>query len=770
MLIFTLYGSDAKQNAQNKVYRNVVQIACLDDLLKAVQHDYTAAKFRDHTRCKENFVRSDVLVMDVDNDEATNAENAVTPRQIAQDLPNVQFYVVYSRNHMKQKGSKPAVPRFHVFFPHPIITDPQQEEALKAELCSRFPYYDGNAKDIARFFFASGDAPKGKAFDAGQLITDVIKLDAAQQSFETATPPAVKPAKQIGTIPEGTRNATLSANAFAYLKKHGDSKKAKELFDIRCTCCKPPLPNDECAKIWGSAVANYHKKIASRPDYVPPERYAQQQAEREKLFFDLLDVSDQSEAELFCDLHGDTLRFSPSVGWLTWNGSVYQVGDEQAQKLFRQFTDRQLDVAEKALAEKGAAVNAEEAKKLEAGLTAAEATELKAARQQQAQAKKQLKAIVRYRQNPKMNAVLNECKSKTFVDVKQLDSNPYLLNCPSCVIDLQTGEVRGNSPDDLCTKQCAVDPSGEGAELWEKFLRDFTCGDTELEEYLQQVCALAAVGQVSEEKLVIAFGDGANGKSTFFNTVSKVLGSYAGAISSDVLIDTRENNKAELATLKGKRLVIASELEEGRRLSTKNLKALSSTDTIKANPKYKEPFDFKPTHLCVLCTNHLPRVDTTDYGTWRRIIVIPCNARFEVDKSSTMLNYAEYLFHHAGGAVLSWIIAGALKLADRAGKLPPEPACVTCMWATYKNDNDWARQFIADCLEVNENATTPASIMALCYSAWCDSTGTHKRHTKELKAALKAKGFAWRHTRAGGFYYGLQPLYAVKQKRDVCDV
>ena len=102
-------------------------------------------------------------------------------------------------------------------------------------------------------------------------------------------------------------------------------------------------------------------------------------------------------------------------------------------------------------------------------------------------------------------------------------------------------------------------------------------------------------------------------------------------MSADSLTaNCRRNVKPEIAELKGKRLIIAAELEEGTRLSTSILKQLCSTDQIRGEKKFKDPFDFTPSHTAVLYTNHLPKVSASDDGTWRRLIVIPFHARSKV--------------------------------------------------------------------------------------------------------------------------------------------
>lgn len=140
------------------------------------------------------------------------------------------------------------------------------------------------------------------------------------------------------------------------------------------------------------------------------------------------------------------------------------------------------------------------------------------------------------------------------------------------------------------TKQTAVGPSDEGVQIWADALDVFFQGDPELIGYVQRIVGLAAIGQVFVEALVIAYGDGRNGKSTFWNTIARVLGTYSGTISADALtVGVRRNVKPEHAEARGKRLLIAAETEEGMRLSTSNVKQLASTDQISAEKKFKDP-------------------------------------------------------------------------------------------------------------------------------------------------------------------------------------
>lgn len=265
---------------------------------------------------------------------------------------------------------------------------------------------------------------------------------------------------------------------------------------------------------------------------------------------------------------------------------------------------------------------------------------------------------------------------------------------------------------------------------------------------------LAAIGKVYIEALVIAYGEGRNGKSTFWNTIARVLGSYSGNMSADTLtVGCKRNVKPELAEAKGRRLIIAAELEEGMRLNTSNVKQLCSTDEIYAEKKYKAPFSYVPTHTLVLYTNHLPRVGAIDKGTWRRLIVIPFNARIE--GKADVKNYADHLFRTAGGAVLTWIIEGARRVIANDYKIV-QPKIVQEATKKYKDSNDWLQHFLDDCCEVDLSYEAKSGEVHNAYRNYCAQMGEFTRSTTDFYTALESADFTRQKTRTGIIIKGLR--------------
>ena len=271
-LKMTLFVSSGRGQRTNTSYPFPAGIGSADDLKEAAQYDHVAAKYADGKnnrgrlvkgyRSRKTFVSSDCLPMDCDNTVKNPLEDDIpeecwkTPADVAAAFPDVPFYVVYSRNHMKEKDGKPARPRFHVYFPINEVADPASYEKLKREVLGRFPAFDDNAVDAARFFFGVED-PKVEYFGGGTLVDDFIILQAAVPE----------------SIPAGSRNSTMLSIAGKFLKRYGDTEKAHGLFLAASERCEGALEDGELERIWGNAVQFFHNTIEKDPDYLPPDEY-----------------------------------------------------------------------------------------------------------------------------------------------------------------------------------------------------------------------------------------------------------------------------------------------------------------------------------------------------------------------------------------------------------------------------------------------------------------------------------------------------------------
>lgn len=189
------------------------------------------------------------------------------------------------------------------------------------------------------------------------------------------------------------------------------------------------------------------------------------------------------------------------------------------------------------------------------------------------------------------------------------------------------------------------------------------------------------------------------------------------------------------------------------RLNTSIIKQLCSTDAVFAERKYKDPFQFIPSHTLVLYTNHLPRVGANDPGTWRRLIVIPFNAHIE--GNNDIKNYADYLLKNAGEYVLAWIIEGAQKIIQKKFQLTT-PACVREAIGSYRENNDWLGHFLDECCELGKAYQEKSGDFYTAYRNFCNVTGDYVRNSADFYTVIEQAGIVRFRNRQGRFVRGIR--------------
>ena len=735
-----LYISDQAGQPGNCVYSYSVEVTEISNLLLAVGMDYVCCKYKDNYRSNSNFIMSNCLGMDLDNDHSDNPEEWKTVEDVKKAFPNVSFAVHYSRNHMKEKNGKSARPKFHVLFPIEEIRNAYDYTAMKRKSLEIFPYFDKRALDSGRFFFGTPE-PKAEIISGTRTLTEFLR-DSHSKPFtviqNSAANTAVKQKSSADVIPLGTRNSTMYTSALSLLRSCHDAGEAYTHFIEKSAHCEPPLDAHELSQIWNNAVHTCHKSSKSVSSSFKPD-----------------DFSDIGQARIIEREYGNQSRYSAATDYLVYNGSYWESSEIRAQGLAQTLTDNQLEEAQQLIISSSKNFEVTGAKGLVEKMGEKDALGMFSDVQSEAyktykDALSYQKYVMNRRNVRNIKSSLEAARPMLEGKVEDLDKNPFLLNTPSATYDLRDGSRHEHHHEDLITQQTGVDPSEEGLELWLSALRTFFNGDEQLICYVQEITGLACIGKVFVEALFIAYGDGRNGKSTFWNAVSKVLGTYSWSMPSEMLtLGNGESKKNQKAELRGKRLVISAELEENVRLSTSTVKHLCSTDEITAERKYRDPFKFIPSHQLVLYTNHLPKVGSgsEDEGTWRRLKVIPFTAKIE--RSQDIKNYADYLYDNAGGAILSWIIEGARKIIQNGYHLE-QPHSVIEATELYKKSNDWLSDFLDDCCDIGEDFKVKSGEFYTAYRNYCIHNDERPRSTKEFYTSLDRAGF--RRSKAQGSY------------------
>jgi len=460
-----------------------------------------------------------------------------------------------------------------------------------------------------------------------------------------------------------------------------------------------------------------------------PESVFDKKADLEAFRGDLTEIG---LSVVMADTYGYGVMRNKAFGWMFWDGIKWLLdADAEAAMLMMKFTDDLYRNAQTKLA------LAEDKPALE-------------------QAKREFATVCKLRTAPGISHLTTILKS--IADEPRTDSfdaDPWALNTPDGIVNLQTGEIGPHDPKARCTKCTAVAPGLMGKAKWLDFIDYITGGDADFAAYLQTLAGMAAVGEVYEEGLVISYGKGGNGKSTFFGVLKSVFGDYAKAINADVLVPLKgaRPDQSYIAALRGVRLAILGETDEAASMSVAQLKRITSRDVISARALYKDPMEFIPTHTTIMHTNHLPRLGSMDGGTKRRIAVAPFPSTLPPEQVIT--NYQQVLFHECGPAILQWVIDGAVAFYQNGCKLE-KAACVRKATREYLENEDWFSTFLGDTCEVGESYEVPSGELYQAYREWAGANGLFAKRARDFASVLDANDYIKVTRMTGKFWKGLR--------------
>ena len=257
-------------NAQNCKYPYSGIGSTPNELKKLFCYDHTFIRFKNNYRSKENFLEATIAALDNDNDHSDDPAEWIPIDAIPGLFPEIPCVVSTSRHHMKQKGNRSPRPRYHVALWIGSITDPTEYTALLSRVQALFPFFDAKALDAGRFFFGNPNT-EVYTFHGHRTLTDYI--EELEENKFVADMEGTTAAARIGSIPEGSRNSTISHAAGKILKRWGNTPEAYEKFMEVVSQCSPPLPDQEVNSTWKSALKFFHEKVEKQPGYVPPADY-----------------------------------------------------------------------------------------------------------------------------------------------------------------------------------------------------------------------------------------------------------------------------------------------------------------------------------------------------------------------------------------------------------------------------------------------------------------------------------------------------------------
>jgi P4 family phage/plasmid primase-like protien len=370
--------------------------------------------------------------------------------------------------------------------------------------------------------------------------------------------------------------------------------------------------------------------------------------------------------------------------------------------------------------------------------------------------------------------VMKECRELFFDEdfIKKIDANKDLIAFNNGVLDMsklikiknengeeeETFEFRDGKPEDYISFSTGIDYEPYRPyydyPAWpevERFIKQ-VLPDREVRDYFLKHLATNILGGNTAQKFHILTGSGSNGKSMIMNLMSKALGDYACTVPISLFTQKRKGSGAaapEVARLKGRRFVTMQEPDEAIALNTGLMKEITSGEKMYARDLFKSGSEFEVQAKFHLACNEKPKINTTDGGTWRRLVVINFVSKFvptpvalneyPLDESIQFkVNSMEW-----ATPFLAYMVQ-ILKDGKGLRKLVA-PQKVLEYTSEYRNENDGIAKFIAerivpiDEMDQDENTRVDKNELKRMFKQWKDENDQRMLTVAELDKRIEAQ-------------------------------
>lgn len=594
-------------------------------------------------------------------------------------------------------------------------------------LCAK--YGEPNAPKVStpsggtHYYFrytAGGESP-GKGVDVLTNRRNVVlppsTVGGVQYSWVAGEPPAYIPdmpkwLKQILKKAPGSRNDDAYKRACAMFRAGKDNEEVLECILAEFGDEDDPAHNASLRKAVDSAQAHASsgRTVFSKIPDADTEDYEN--------FL----PSDHGNAMLFQKYAPSDMLFVQDVGWALYDGTVWEIDDGAAARAFTRIMERQREVY------------------VQAAISAPDMD-----------TRKEMIARVNHftlatnNKNVKNGLESASRLEGVLAELQKFDAenSAYLLNFRNGTVNLKTGTLHPHKKEDYITK--IVDANyapGAEAPFWQATVQKMFGGDQELIEYVQTMLGASMIGSQDTRTLFIAYGPtGKNGKSTLFETLAEILGSYSDHAELRTLAGSDTNNLTELTTrmrIRGARLVVSSEVASTDSMDASTIKRLTGGDTISARSMFKNTVTFRPICSIWLRTNSLPMVRGADKAFWERICVIPFDYRFEGDEQ---LDFAEVnrRFKAEAPGILAWLVEGAQRWSNRTAPVKV-PERVQALRNMYMQDTDVFADFTSERLTYSVGAESKLSPIHSAYVEFCKRRGMPAPPLAAFKQDMRRQG------------------------------
>lgn len=326
---------------------------------------------------------------------------------------------------------------------------------------------------------------------------------------------------------------------------------------------------------------------------------------------------------------------------------------------------------------------------------------------------------------------MHRVNRRNHVDPSFLESNGRYINFQNGILDLESGKLSEHSSEYGFLYVLPYDYS-ESAKCpeFDSMMSRITCNDKALEQLLLEFTGYALCDRTYEHhKALILIGEGANGKSTFLDIVKAL----AGGENFSALGIKEMDKDTNRALLEGKLVNISDEMPNMAMQDTDIFKKMMG-GSITIRRLYGMPTVHRCTTKLMFAANEIPATYDHSHGLFRRLLIVPFDARFEgkdVDRQlmARLLKELPGIFNRVLQAFRQLKKADHFTVAERSVE----------QLNSYKTENDAFGSAILDTLAIKPAPWPDSEFMtfASLFDACCPHVRPHDRE-KAVKRFRKA--------------------------------
>lgn len=261
------------------------------------------------------------------------------------------------------------------------------------------------------------------------------------------------------------------------------------------------------------------------------------------------------------------------------------------------------------------------------------------------------------------------------------------------------------------------------------FINFICCNRKDMRTVIEEILGHILLVNKFPHKIFFLTGSGANGKSTFVEMITK----FTGELSSHVDIANFDDGTS-LASLVGKVVNVADDVDAIYLEKSKNLKTMASGNTVGARAIYSQPITLKNTATLIFTANEPPVFKDKSDGIGRRLLIIP----FENKVKERIYNLDELLStDNAKSYILNLALAGVKRIYDNKLEMSTSETIETAT-KQYYLDNDSVMAYLNDYPAIDNN---PVATIYEAYTEYCEDSNLKAVSLNKFSRRLKSLGY-----------------------------